>query len=185
VNVRAKWNARHGANGPPGEPAVAVVELERFVPRAGRALDVAGGAGRHALWLARRGLAVTLVDIADVGLGLARAAAGAAGVALATVALDLDAAPLPLGPWDLVLCTFFLDRRIYATFPELLAPGGTLIVVHPTLRNRERHEQPPPEFLLEPGELFGLVGGGLEVLHADEGWGTSGRHEARVVARRA
>src|SRR5579872_4748825 len=38
----------------------------------GSALDVAGGVGRHALWLAERGWKVTLIDISEVGLSLAR-----------------------------------------------------------------------------------------------------------------
>ena len=41
-----------------------------------------GGAGRNAVWLAQRGLAVTLVDISDEALALARAHAARVGVAL-------------------------------------------------------------------------------------------------------
>jgi tellurite methyltransferase len=38
----------------------------------GHALDVAGGVGRHALWLAERGWKVKLVDVSEVGVNLAR-----------------------------------------------------------------------------------------------------------------
>src|SRR5947207_12610320 len=38
----------------------------------GKALDVAGGVGRHALWLAERGWKVKLVDVSEVGIQLAQ-----------------------------------------------------------------------------------------------------------------
>jgi tellurite methyltransferase len=38
----------------------------------GHALDVAGGVGRHALWLAERRWKVKLVDVSEVGIDLAR-----------------------------------------------------------------------------------------------------------------
>ena len=34
----------------------------------GKALDVAGGVGRHAIWLAQRGWQVRLMDISEVGI---------------------------------------------------------------------------------------------------------------------
>ena len=61
---RQKWNDKYAAGFPmPREPAAVLVGLDRFLPRRGRALDVAGGAGRHGIWLAQRGLDVTIADI--------------------------------------------------------------------------------------------------------------------------
>lgn len=73
------------------EPATFLLRVAGQLPRAGRALDVAGGAGRNAVWLARRGLAVTCADSSAVGLELAAAAADDAGVPLATARCDLEA----------------------------------------------------------------------------------------------
>jgi SAM-dependent methyltransferase len=181
---RERWNARYREPREAPEPSPFLAALGDLLPRRGRALDVAGGSGRNALWLARRGLAVTLADVSDVALALASAAAGAEGLALATVRVDLEEAPLPAGPWDLVLCTYFLHRALFAAFPAALAPGGVLVVAHATRRNLERHARPGPAHVLEDGELPRLVTG-LEVLRYDEGWLESGRHEARIVARRA
>jgi len=93
------------------------------------------------------------------------------------------AAPPPAGPWDLILCTYFLHRPLFAAFPALLASGGLLAFAHATRRNLERHPRPGPDHLLEDGELPRLVQG-LEVLWLREGWTESDRHEARLVARR-
>jgi SAM-dependent methyltransferase len=180
---RDRWNARYAARTERSAPSPFLEELGDLLPRRGRALDLAGGAGRHAFWLARRGLEVTLVDVSDVALAQAEATARAEGLAIATACQDLLASPPPPGPWDLVLCTYFLHRPLFAAFPGMLAPGGILAFAHATRKNLEVHPRPGPDHLLEDGELPSLVGG-LEVLRLQEGWTESGRHEARLVARK-
>jgi SAM-dependent methyltransferase len=181
---RERWNARYAGTADRAPASAFLAELDDLVPRRGRALDAAGGAGRNALWLARRGLEVTLADVSDVALGQAAAAADAEGLRLATLQIDLERSPLPPGPWDLVLCTYFLHRPLLAAVGSVLAPGGLLIFAHATRTNLERHPRPGPAHLLEDGELPGLVPG-LEILRSQEGWLEGGRHEARLVARRA
>lgn len=186
---QAKWDARYRAmegQHTGDAPSAALAAIEGLLPRgaegvAPRGLDVGGGAGRHALWLARRGLDVTIVDVSEVGLAIARGRAEAAGARVATVAADLEREPLPAGPWDLVVVCHFLLRPMLGVVSGVLAPGGVLAVVHPTRSNLERHARPGPAFLLEDGELPSLVKG-LDVVRYDEGWLEDGRHEARLVA---
>lgn len=177
---REKWNAKWRERGSPGDPSSFVRSLDAILPRAGRALDVAGGAGRHAIWLARRGLSVVLCDISPEGLRVAREAA--VGLPVTTLELDLDVDPLPRGPFDVILCFHFLDRRVYGALPALLAPGGLLVAVQATRINLERHPSPGAPFLVEPGELPTLVHG-LDLVLSEEGWLDESRHEARLVAR--
>jgi tellurite methyltransferase len=189
---RDKWNSRYRARDPSGVTSSAFLRgLDPLLPRTGRALDVAGGAGQNALWLAQRGLEVTLVDIAEEGLSLARAAAAAtgAGVALETVAADLEEQPLPVGPFDVITCFNFLRRALFADIPARLTPGGLFVFLQPTRTNIERNPRPPAPFLLDDGELPSLIAGtGLSVLSYEEGWFDDGaegpRHEARLCARR-
>jgi SAM-dependent methyltransferase len=181
---RLKWDAIYSELGPdPVPPSPLLTGLDGLLPRRGRALDLAGGAGRHALWLARRGLEVTLADLSPVAIGLARQAADAACLPLTTLLLDLESQPLPAGPWDLIVSFRYLQRSLFSAFPEALAPGGLLVFVQPTRSNLQRHERPPERFLLEDGELPRLVTG-LQVLLYEEGWLADGRHEARLLARR-
>jgi SAM-dependent methyltransferase len=181
---RFKWDLKWKERGAPGEPSSFLRSLDALLPRTGLALDVAGGAGRHALWLAARGLRTTLVDISDEALAIARAAAGEGGLPLTTFNLDLDHQPLPVGPFDVILVLNFLDRRVYGELGARLAPGGMVVVAHPTRENLRRHPSPSAKYLLEPGELPRLLPG-LEALSYEEGWLEEGRHEARLVARRA
>jgi tellurite methyltransferase len=181
---RRKWDARYREQGGRScEPCSFLSALTELLPRQGRALDVAGGIGRSALWLAECGLDTTVSDISPVALGIAREEAGAAGLALRTLAIDFESERFPPGPWDLILCVRCLWRPLFEAFSEELAPNGLLVVVHPTRSNLERHSSPGPHHLLDDGELPGLISA-LEVVHYEEGWSEEGRHEARLVARR-
>jgi SAM-dependent methyltransferase len=181
---REKWDARYRTQGAESsQPSPFLTSLD--LRQSGRALDVAGGAGRNAIWLAQRGLDVTLVDISREALALARAAAGE--LPLSLICADLEAEPLPAGPFDLIISFNFLRRDLFEAFPASLAPGGLLVYLQPTRSNLQRHARPPAAFLLEDGELPTLVRG-LETIRYEEGWFSDGdepRHEARLVARRA
>lgn len=179
---RQKWDAKYSGGEAPSEPSRLVLQLQDQLPRSGRALDLAGGGGRHALWLARRGLHVTLADISTAGVEIARRRAAEAALPLQTVVVDLDR-DRPAGPWDLIVSCHFLSRPLFQWFPHALAPGGLLLVVQPTKSNLQRHDKPPQPFLLDDGELPSLAAG-LEVLHYEEGWLAEGRHDAVLLARR-
>jgi tellurite methyltransferase len=187
--ARARWNARY-ADEAPETPAAALVRRAELLPRHGRALDVAGGAGRNALWLAARGLDVTLVDVSDTGCALARERAAAAGVPLDVLRLDLGVDPLPDGPFAVIVVLHYLDRVVWRALPGRLAPGGTAFYVQATVRNLERHARPPRRFLLDEGELERFVATlveedrALEVVELTEGWTVEDRHEALAVLGR-
>jgi SAM-dependent methyltransferase len=180
---RNKWNAKYQTEPAPREPSHGLVALQQFLPKQGRALDIACGAARHGIWLAQRGLDVTVADISSVALKLAQERAAERGVSITPLEIDLEQQPFPAGPWDLIVSVCYLQRAIYASYPAALAPGGTLFVIQPTKRNLERHAKPPLDFLLDEGELPTLVSG-LEIVHYAEGWSADDRHDAVIVARR-
>lgn len=179
-----RWNQRHAEASPSMQPPLAwLLSLADQLPKRGSALDVAGGRGRHALWLAQHGLDTTLVDVSDVALGLASSHAARLGSPLKTRCLDLGRDGLPAGPWDLIVNVDFLMRPVLTGYGTVLAPGGLLCVSHPTVRNLERHARPSERFLLQESELPGLVCG-LELVEYSEAWRQDGRHTARLLARR-
>ena len=181
---RQKWEARYAvADDAPSAPSVHLTKLASILPSSGRALDIAGGAGRHAIWLAKRGLETTLVDISPRALAIAADRASAAGVMLHTECRDLEAEALPGGPWDVIVSLYYLDRALWPAMRAALAPGGWLLFVQPTVRNLERHTRPPAGFLLAENEGR-AVAEGLEIVEYQEGWLAEDRHEAVVLARR-
>jgi SAM-dependent methyltransferase len=181
---REHWDARHRegshATGPAPEWLGAFAALWR--PQ-GRALDVASGRGRVALWLAARGLRVLAADVSPVGLAHAAQAARDAGHPLETLPIDLERDALPAGPFDVITCFHYLQRDLFPGLVERLSVGGWLFAEIATARNLERHAHPSRRFLLEPGELRALCAP-LETVAFEEGW-FDDRHLARVAARRA
>ena len=114
------------------EPNPLVAELAGALPP-GRALDLAAGEARHALWLAHRGWQVTAVDFSEVGLDKGRRAAEMDGLAVEWVVADLRSYR-PATGFDLVLMAFyhpdFSERRLgFSAAAAAVAPGGHLLVV--------------------------------------------------------
>lgn len=181
--MRSSWNSRYRERTAPMEPAAFVrVELAPLLPSSGRALDVAGGAGRHAIWLAQRGWATTMVDTSGVAIEIAAERSRAAEVDIDLVHSDLTTDSLPPGTWDLVLIVHYLQRDLFPLLIDRLSPGGLLAFSVATVRNLDRHERPARPYVLDVGEAPSLVDG-LEIVHYGEGWSVEDRHEARLVAR--
>jgi SAM-dependent methyltransferase len=185
---RERWNARWRERAGELEDASEfLTEHSQHLPTRGKALDLAGGAGRNAIWLARRGLEVTLVDVSDVALDKAEAKAKRIGLAdkMRFLRVDLEA-PLPFAPlFDLVCVVHYLDRDRRDSFAELLVDNGLLAAANPTVTNLERHDKPSERFLVERGELARWACDiGLDLVASREEWTGEGMHEASVIARR-
>jgi SAM-dependent methyltransferase len=166
---REMWDERHAARAPveSQEPDAALVALaSTLVP--GRALDLAAGDGRHAIWLASHGWDATGLDFSGVALDRARAAAARANVRVAWVHADLlEWEPVPASE-DLVAVMFLhlplAERRtVLAKAAAALAPGGRLLVVGHDRINAGRDVPGPKDeaVLYSPDEvaadLHGLV----------------------------
>jgi len=146
-----------------------VAEVATLPP--GRALDIACGEGRNAVWLAERGWQVTGVDFSEVGLEKARELAKSRDVQARWVAADLlDYTPQPRA-FDLVLA-FYLQvpatqrRSIVRTVAEAVAPGGLFLLVAHDSSNLEHGVGGPqnPAVLYTGGDVAGdLEGSGLEI----------------------
>jgi tellurite methyltransferase len=181
----SRWNAKWSNGYGRAEPSASMLGLADYLPDSGRALDVAGGAGRHAIWLAEHGFETTLTDVSSVAITLAQGRAAEKGFTIAGVQGDLEIA-LPAGPWDVVLIHQYLQRDLISAFAGELSEAGRLVMVHPTVRNLERHTKPSARFLLDEAELAGLAAAAeMRVLWCWEGWTTAGHHEAHLVAARA
>ena len=179
---RDRWNAKYALGHHTSvQPSRSLTELIDWLPKDGNAIDVAGGTGRHAIWLAQRGLTVTVADVSPVALAIAATRATEQAVALITLEIDLQQAEFPCGPWDLIVVVDFVCRSLLDDFRQALAPGGRLVYIHPTRSNLQRHAKPSRRFLFEDGELQQLVRD-WKVLHYAEDWSDEGRHEAVLVA---
>jgi SAM-dependent methyltransferase len=91
------------------------------------ALDVAGGLGRHALWLASEGWQVTVVDLSDVAIGKLSQAALELNVKLELLVGDASQYKFEPSRFDLIVLFYHLDRSLFPKIVSALKPGGLLI----------------------------------------------------------
>jgi SAM-dependent methyltransferase len=129
------WNDRYRSEG-----LIYGAEPNQFVAGAltdlppGRALDLACGQGRNAVWLAQQRHEVTAVDYSEVALDHATALAEAVGVEVDFVHADLMTWSPPTAAFDLVLLSYLhlpaaARAAVHRTAVDSLAPGGTLFLV--------------------------------------------------------
>src|SRR6185369_12574001 len=99
----------------------------------GRALDLACGAGRNAMWLAERGWEVTAVDGAQTAIEILRSRALDQHLKIDAIVADLEKSEFDIGAlrWDLVAKLYYLQRNLIEPAKRGVAPGGILIsIVH-------------------------------------------------------
>jgi SAM-dependent methyltransferase len=168
---RRRWDQRYSTQGPPPlnavEPPEVLARYADLFPTAGWALDVGCGQGLAAVWLARRGLTVSGLDISPVAVSQARdlAQRGGVGERCRFDVVDLDDG-LPAGPpVEVILCHKFRDRRLDRAITRRLAPGGLLAIVALSVVGAA-----PGQFRAEPGELPTAFAE-LDLLAAGEGQG--------------
>ena len=148
-----------------------VEELAGLPP--GRALDLACGEGRNAIWLARRGWEVTGVDFSGVAIEKAGRMAAEAGVEAHFVRADLAGYVPDPGSADLVAVMYLqvpepLRTTVLGRSAAALRPGGTLLWVAHDLRNLDDGHGGPrnPDVLSTPEGVAAALGG-LDVLKAE------------------
>lgn len=171
----AAWDARYterplvwGA-----APNVYVTEHATALPR-GRALDLACGAGRNALWLATRGWTVTGSDYSPVALDAAATVAAKAPRAVVQRLgwVRADAVDDDLGgPYELVLHVYLhlpaAERAaVLAKACAALAPGGTLLLVAHDATNPTGGPQ-DPDVLYTPDDVRSLLPADMRVIVAE------------------
>jgi SAM-dependent methyltransferase len=151
----------------------------------GTALDVAGGQGRNAVWLATHGWKVTELDLSDVGLEIAKKAALAKHVKLTTIEADNDTYDFGNAKWDLVTLIYAGDQHeLIEKLKPSIKKGGWFVA----------------EFFgkettagtgiggFAPGELAALFPGWKietdEVVDGTPDWGTRGGKVTRFAAQK-
>ncbi len=172
----ATWDRRYGGRELiwTAEPnRFLVAETETLAP--GRAIDLACGEGRNAIWLAERGWLTVGVDFSDVGLRKARELAAARGISAEWVAADLlEYRPEPKA-FDLVL-VFYLqvpaaDRQpVLQAAADAVAPAGTfLLVAHDSSNLRHGYGGPQtPAVLYTASDVVADIDGrGLQIERAE------------------
>jgi SAM-dependent methyltransferase len=168
---REKWNERYaaGAYAQRRQPSDFLTSHIGLLPR-GRALDVACGRGRNALFLAAEGFDVDAVDISTVALDHARATGVREALDVNWICQDLDLQlTLPTRTYQLIIMFRFVSMPLLRRLPNYLTRGGVLMVEQHMVWQASPVTGPRSErFRVAPGAMAEALTG-MEVLVAEEG----------------
>ncbi len=185
-----KWNKIYADSGDalPRSPSQLLCQ-HIHLATLGRALDVACGSGRNALFMAAQGFVVDAIDISDVGLARARTQADAQNLPIAWYCQDLlvEDPRLPHDNYQLIILFRFVAPALLPRLIDHLAPGGLLVI--------EEHMHVPDELMSEnisgpssarfrvaPGELSAALQH-LELLNCHEGLVEEGNGSRAVLSQ--
>lgn len=173
--AREDWNARYAQKELlwTAEPNRAfAAEVRELEP--GRALDVACGEGRNAVWLAEQGWRVTAVDFSDVALAKAAKLASSRGVEVEWVLGDVLEYEPEQRAFDLVSVLYLQLPHVelvhaLRSAADAVAPGGTFVVIgHDTTNLVDGHGGPKNASVLFTPEDVVPALDGLDVERAEK-----------------
>lgn len=140
----------------------------------GRAIDLAAGEGRNAIWLAEQGWEATAVDFSGVAIDKARRIAERRNVGIATEVVDLATYEPTPGHYDLVLVAYL--QLVAAELEPILrraaaavAPGGIFLLINHDLENLDHGHGGPQHaaVLTTPQQVVEMLGSGLRTVRAE------------------
>ncbi len=180
MDDRVKWNELHASQQEQAAPSVFLKQLLELKPwriQPGKALDIAAGKGRNALFLAEEGFSVEAIDISEVGLQEARRRAEEKGLTITFRQADLDKAELPEASYDLILNINFLQRFLIPKMKRALKVGGYIIFDTYLIDQRVIGHPKNPDYLLGHNELLELFRD-FRILYYREGQCVDGEVES-------
>jgi SAM-dependent methyltransferase len=170
------------------QPSTVLVEaIERLKP--GRALDVAMGQGRNAVFLAQRDWTVTGFDVSNEGLNVARANAKKADVSLTTQRSTIDEFEYGQAQWDLIALIYVPasahEGPAMTRLARALKPGG-LLVIESFASDRQSSKRRPVD--IDPAVLKASLTG-FDLVRFDDReavseWDPQATRLCRVIARK-
>lgn len=128
---KIRWNqkyANHKDYIAGTEPIPFLKDVLPFLPKKGKALDIAMGEGRNGVYLAQHGFDVLGIDISDVGLKKAEQLASQKKVKIRTKVADLEKYKLKKNAYDVIVVSYYLQRSLYRQIKDALKPGGFVVL---------------------------------------------------------
>jgi 2-polyprenyl-3-methyl-5-hydroxy-6-metoxy-1,4-benzoquinol methylase len=187
--LRDKWDRVYAGDQHGFFPPCMVLKRQSFLlPRHGRALDLACGLGRNAIYLCRQGLETHAWDISTEAIRKLDNYAQHEGLNIRAEVRDIATTPPDENSFDVIVVSHFLERSLMPSLPAALTAGGLLF--YQTFTRLKVNDIGPtnPDYLLKSNELLQTFAD-LEVLfysdNADAGDLEQGiRNEAMIVVRK-
>ena len=133
-------------------PIPFLVENLDLLPK-GKTLDLAMGEGRHGVFLATKGFDVLGLDISAKGLQKAHRLAESQNTTIKTRVVDLETHTLEKNAYDLIVCTYYMQRDLFLQFKDALKPGGMALIETYNM-DHLKYARFNPKWLLRSNELL-------------------------------
>jgi tellurite methyltransferase len=183
----ADWNERYKNGSHTGdEPHPLVVQFASALTP-GRALDLASGPGRNAIWLAEHGWQVTAVDSSTVAIDMLRQRSAEKDFTIDARLADLERHEFTIEPksYDLIVVCNYLQRDLFPMIREGTKIGGVVIGIIAMVDDDPNVKPMNPAYLLRPGELRREFAGWDLVFDIEGNPSARGsRTTAQIVAKR-
>jgi len=159
---KERWDKKYKNNLIPTK-VVEVVEKYAKLATGKSALDIACGMGRNSKFLASEGFNVHALDISDVAI---KSLENIENIRAEEV--DFDSYTLKENTYDLIICTYYLNRDLFPQIEKALKEDG-LFIFQTFMHNVDNTKVPSNRsFLLEEGELEVTFDDRYELLHISE-----------------
>ncbi len=185
--VSSHWDKRYQEGTKESSVCLLLNEYGYLLPNKGQALDLACGLAGNAFYMADKGLQVHAVDVSQVAIDHVNEKAKNAGSSVEGIVRDIEAKGLVDCQYDVIVVSYFLNRRLMPQVIQHLKHGGLLF--YQTWSKEKVAEAGPrnADYLLDKGELLGFCEG-MDILHYHEE-GRVGdirkgfRNQAKIIAQ--
>ncbi len=164
IEDKKRWDRKY-RDGIIPTKTIEVVKNYANLAKGKEALDIACGMGRNSRLLAKMGFMVEAIDISPLALDSLKGIKN-----IKTKEVDLDSYRLKENSYDLIVCTYFLDRSLFPQIFKALKKDG--IFIFETFKEHSKSTKIPSnrDFLLKDGELKEIFSKDYEIIHLSEKW---------------
>ena len=193
MSDKQRWNLKYeGTTYIYGKEPTAFLKEKLSLLEKGKALVLAMGEGRNAVYLAENGYDVTGVDISEVGIEKCERLAEERGVEVNSIVADLTDYDMGKEQFNLITNFYFYDKSILPRVIDSLKPGG-IFIFETYSRDHPKHSKfgpKNPDYLVKPNELLEIFKS-LRILYyedtvseLDEGMHKGKAALIRLIARK-
>ena len=162
IEDKNRWNKKY-KNNPIPTKIVEIVKEYAQLATGREALDIACGMGRNSKFLAETGFNVDALDISPVAINALKNVPY-----VNAIEVDFDTYKLKENSYDLIVCTYFLNRSLFPQIEKALKEDG-LFIFETFMHHSDNTKAPSNRsFLLEEGELEITFDDRYDILHLQE-----------------
>ena len=161
---KERWNKKYKEDAMPHEP-IGHITHHSHLAKGKQALDIACGNGRHSKYLVSMGFKVDALDISSVAIAQLQNIPN-----IHAMEVDFDNYTLEKNKYDLIVCTYFLERKLFPQIIEALNTGGILLMETFVTHKDNGKKASNPAFRLQEGELEKYFSKECELLQMKEWW---------------